>query len=963
MVPEAIVVLDALPMTPGGKVDRRALVMPQGDASHSATTAAIPSGETETALAALWQSLLDVPFVGRDDNFFALGGHSLTALQLVSRVKSGLGRQLSLRDVFAAPTLSALAQQLELAPHVAVDGPALVRVPRAERMPLSPTQYRLWLAGKLAGPEDAASYTLATAMRVTGNFDVDTARAAMAALVARHEVLRTCYPDDDGVPYARIAPMGKADIEVVDLEGDSADAKEAAIADAMATQSQHRFVLASGPLARIRVLRLSPNEHVVLFAVHHIIADGWAMSVLVGEFATAYAAIRSGEVPEFTSMPVQYVDYADWQHKALDGVSGEALRGYWRDALQGAPAALRLDTDHPRAVATSTAGAGVPFVLPQSLNAPLRAFAQRHGTTPSTVLLASYQAFLHRLTGMDDLVVGVDSAGRNDAALEPMLGFFVNVLPVRSRLDTGEPSFGALTGRTHDAMLGAIANEALPFERIVEASGVARVSERSPLVQTLFVMQNTPRGALAIDGLHIDPIGQATTSSKFDMALFLNETPLGFAGEWVYATDLFVHASIERFVATWLKLLETYLMEPDTPMPPMTPPPAQDAARTRDAARAAKLEKLGALGGGRKLARPAADAAPGNAGTPDYQVRITPMQAGTGFPALIEPLHADLDPFVWAARHREQIDIWLARHGGLLLRGFVIEGPRQFERFVEAIVPELYGDYGDLPKKEEGDRTYRSTPYPEKEMILFHNESSHLEQWPRKQWFYCELPSQVGGATPIVDGREMLRRLPPDVVDRFARLGLCYVRTFIEGLDVPWRQFFHTDSREDVEARCRAVGTQVRWFGDTLQTVSRGPGVLRHPVTGELAFFNQVQLHHPYFLAPDVRQHLMDIAGEDRLPRNVLYGDGTPIDDETMALIGNAYEACAFRFDWQRGDVVMLDNLLVAHARDPYQEPRKIVVAMAQMMSRDSVPATNVDDDAASPVNPPIPMPQGDDHA
>lgn len=910
-----------------------------------------------------------MPFVGRDDNFFALGGHSLSALQLVSRVKSALGRQLSLRDVFAAPTLTALAQQLELAPRVAVDGPALVSVPREERMPLSPTQYRLWLADKLASPDDAASYTLATAMRVTGNFDVDTARAAMAALVARHEVLRTCYPDDDGVPYARIAPMGEADIEVVDLDGESADAQEIAIADAMAAQSRHRFILASGPLARIRLLRLAQNDHVVLFAVHHIIADGWAMSVLVGEFANAYAAIRDGVAPAFAPMPVQYVDYADWQRKAVDGASGEVLRNYWRDALQGAPAALRLDTDHPRPVATSTAGAGVPFVLPQSLNAPLQAFAQHHGTTPSTVLLASYQAFLHRLTGMDDLVVGVDSAGRHDEALEPMLGFFVNVLPVRSRVDAREPSFGALTGRTHDAMLGAIAHEALPFERIVEASGVGRASGRSPLVQTLFVMQNTPRGALAIDGLHIDPIKQASASSKFDMALFLHETPLGFAGEWVFATDLFVHASIERFVATWLKLLETYLMEPDTPTPPtppMTPPLAQDAARTRDAARAAKLEKLGALGGGRKPARPVAGAALGNTGngtTQDYQVRITPMQAGTGFPALIEPQHADLDPFVWAARHREQIDIWLARHGGLLLRGFAIEGPRQFERFVEAIVPELYGDYGDLPKKEEGDRTYRSTPYPEKEMILFHNESSHLEQWPRKQWFYCELPSQVGGATPIVDGREMLRRLPPDVVDRFARLGLCYVRTFIEGLDVPWRQFFHTDSREDVEARCRAVGTQVRWFGDTLQTVSRGPGVLRHPVTGELAFFNQVQLHHPYFLAPDVRQHLMDIAGEDRLPRNVLYGDGTPIDDETMALIGKAYEACAFRFDWQRGDVVMLDNLLVAHARDPYQEPRKIVVAMAQMMSRDSVPATNVDSGAASTVNPPISMPLGDDHA
>ncbi len=269
----------------------------------------------------------------------------------------------------------------------------------------------------------------------------------------------------------------------------------------------------------------------------------------------------------------------------------------------------------------------------------------------------------------------------------------------------------------------------------------------------------------------------------------------------------------------------------------------------------------------------------------------------------------------------------------ILFRNFDLPNPRAFEAFADAMSPGLYGGYGDLPKKEGGERTYKSTPYPEKEMILFHNESSHLDRWPRKQWFYCELPSKVGGATPVVDCRRMLRELPPAMVEKFERLSLSYVRTFTSGLDVAWQDFFKTDEREEVESRCRTAGIEWVWLDNNeLQIRTAAPAVITHPQTGEKSFFNQIQLHHPYFLKPEVRADLLKMVGAARLPRSVRYGDGSEIEEPVLAELSRAYEACAIRFAWQAGDVAMLDNMLAAHARDPYEEPRKIVVAMGEMV-------------------------------
>jgi alpha-ketoglutarate-dependent taurine dioxygenase len=325
---------------------------------------------------------------------------------------------------------------------------------------------------------------------------------------------------------------------------------------------------------------------------------------------------------------------------------------------------------------------------------------------------------------------------------------------------------------------------------------------------------------------------------------------------------------------------------------------------------------------------------------PDARIEASFLDDAGGLPLVLTPDAPIGDLPGWVEAQREALEAALLRHGAVLFRDFGPADAAAFEAFAEAISPGLYGEYGDLPKQDGGRNTYRSTPYPEKQMILFHNESAHQPRWPRRQFFFCERPSPVGGATPIVDCRAMLRALPAPLVEAFERKQLMYVRTFTRGLDVPWREFFRTDDRREVEARCEAEGVQYEWLpNDELQTRTVCPAVIAHPRTGERAFFNQVQLHHVSCLDADVRLDLLDLAGPRRMPRQAYFGDGSEIGDEAMATIGAAYERCAVRFAWRKGDVLMLDNMLVAHARDPFSGPRKIVVAMSELVERAQIAA------------------------
>ncbi|VVM96663.1 non-ribosomal peptide synthase/polyketide synthase [Pseudomonas fluorescens] len=930
MIPAHLLMLAQLPLTANGKLNRKAL--PSVDAFVSSGDFVAPVGELEQQIAAIWQNVLELDQVGREDHFFELGGHSLLATQAVSRLRQLTTGTLSLRDLFNYPRLKDLATWMAREQSPIIDGSASHALPlkawgSKSTAPLSLVQRRLWVAEQLSGGSSA--YGMPLALRLRGELSVERFISSFAEVVRRHEVLRTAYSqDDEGDPIALIAETVDVDFPLLDLSGLSRSTQEEQVAQAALDNARTPIDLEQAPLWRGRILHLSPTEHVLLFSMHHIISDGWSMGVLVNELVQIHELSKAGDTTPLPALEVQYSDFALWQQELeRQGILGQQA-DYWRDVLSGYSGQLNLPLDTPRGPVASYDGDAVQFHLPKDLSQALRKVASDAGVTLYSTLLASFQVLLHQISGGDDVLVGADVAGREQAQLERLIGFFVNVLPLRSRF-SADTAFSTFLARTQDTLLGALEHQDLPLDMIVESCGVPRHKGMNPLVQVLFVMNNLPGRSQSMGGLSVEPLAALQSHSKFDMALFVDEEEGQLLGNWQFATTLFGHERIQYLVQAWIALLEQIVADQDIQLGAISMPVDNLAMAAKPAAPGPKADKLGKF-----LKRGAA---------PVAKVRPAPIResliaAPQPFPLLMEPNEPQLDLIEWIKHNRPLIEEKLATHAGILFRGFELDGIQGFEAFAEAIQPGLYGQYGDLPKKEGGKNTYRSTPYPERKMILFHNESSHQDRWPRKQMFYCEQAAPVGGATPVVDCRLMYEKLPADLRDKFESKGLLYVRTFTDNLDVSWQHFFKTEDRAEVEARCRAGGIEWRWLDNNeLQTRTPGPAIIRHPITGAKSFFNQVQLHHIYWLEPDVREDLLSMFGAERMPRHVYYGDGTPIEDEVMQRIGELYEECAVRFDWQKGDAILLDNMLVAHARDPFEGPRKIVVAMGDMYDHSSL--------------------------
>jgi alpha-ketoglutarate-dependent taurine dioxygenase len=306
---------------------------------------------------------------------------------------------------------------------------------------------------------------------------------------------------------------------------------------------------------------------------------------------------------------------------------------------------------------------------------------------------------------------------------------------------------------------------------------------------------------------------------------------------------------------------------------------------------------------------------------------------GSGLPLVVRPAVRDVDLAAWAALHREQFEAWLTEHGAVMFRGFGLTQPSDFEAVAAALVPDLFGEYGDLPKEESGQRIYHSTPYPADMAILFHNESSHLPTWPTRQLFFCVVPSAEGGNTPLLDCEAVMAHIDRDVLDRFEHKKLCYVRNFVPGVDVSWQDFFKTDDPADVEWQCESEGMNCEWRGDVLRVKNYTEAVRVHPRRGTRVFFNQVQLHHSSCLDAETRRALLAICGEEiALPRNVVFGDDTPIGDDDMEHLNTVFFAQCVQLPWETGDIIAVDNMRVSHARMPYRGARKINVAMGAML-------------------------------
>jgi amino acid adenylation domain-containing protein len=570
MVPASFVMMEKMPLTPNGKLDRKALPIPIDEQGEGEAAYVAPRRPVEEILAGIFEEVLKLDRVRIHDNFFEIGGHSLLATQVISRVRSAFGVEIAVRSIFEDGTVEGLARRVEDAMRAGrkPDAPPLVRVSRegerggqrGVRLPLSFAQQRLWFLDQLV-PNNPL-YNCPGAVELEGKLDLEVLESVINEIVRRHEVLRTRIEVEEGEPVQVFDEWGPRGLEVEDLTNLLQEEREAEVGRIAREEATAGFDLRRGPLLRVKVLKLAEEEHVVLFTMHHIVSDAWSMGILMREVSVLYESMSKGNGSPLPELEIQYADFAVWQREWLRGEVLEKELSYWKQRLEGAPPVLELFTGRPRPTIQSHRGELYSLTFSAELTGKLKELSRRHDVTLFMTLLAAFQLVLGHAAGQDDVVVGTDVANRNKLETEGLIGFFINQLVLRTDL-SGNLSVRDLLRRVRETTLGAYEHQDLPFQKLVDEISPERNRSWSPLFQVKFVLQNAPQGDLQVARVRFREFSANSVTAKFDLTLTISEDGEGLSGTVEYATDLYERSTIVRLFEHMRAVLEGMVEDED----------------------------------------------------------------------------------------------------------------------------------------------------------------------------------------------------------------------------------------------------------------------------------------------------------------------------------------------------------------------------------------------------------------
>lgn len=782
----------------------------------------------------------------------------------------------------------------------------------ADLYPLSPMQQGM-LFHTMYEPESGA-YVMHVIGTLPADLHVPAFRKAWERLLSRHPVLRTSFVWKGlNEPLQVVREKVELPWDELDWRNFTPAQQEERMKEFLKTDRRLGFDLSKAPLMRLALVRIDENTSRFIWSYHHIVIDGWSLPLLFKELLTFYQAFREGaEIDMPSARPFR--DYIAW----LGQQDMSKAEAFWKDLLTGfnAPTILRAGN------AERNGGGEERTQLSRETTAALQATARASQVTLNTLVHGALALVLSQQSGNKDVVFGVTVSGRpvNLDGVESMVGIFINLLPNRVRI-VPEESLASWLRRIQQQQFAMRQFEHYP---LVQAQSWTDVPRGSALFDTILTFENFPveetlhthTKDLAIGDVH------DITANNYPLTVIATPNP-DLVLRFIYSANGLDIATVRRVQLQVVSTLDEFVKSPGAQLnqfiEKLSESDKQQQAQAQNEREKLNLRRF-------KQIKPKAVSL-----SQEQMIKTAPLYPDEPLVLVVSPGVSDLDITGWARDNREFINRELSRHGAILFRDCNVD-VKKFEQLAQAVCSDLFGEYGDLPREGVSGAIYGSTPYPADQTILFHNESSHTHRWPMKIWFHCVTAAQRGGETPIVDCRRVYQMLEPELRTLFAAKKLRYVRNYTDGLDVSWQEFFRTSDKTEVETFCRNAGIEFEWKTNGLRTYKVCQAVATHPNTGEKVFFNQLQLHHISCLESSVRESVTALFSEEKFPRNVYFGDGTPIPDDVVAEVLRVYRQLACSFPWREGDVLLLDNMLTAHSRNPYEGSRKIVVALGEIL-------------------------------